>query len=81
MDLANVLVASPISTRSWARNAALMIHGRHADVQALFSAGSDNRLSNSASVTVTPEAAVGPDLPVRLNVLKIDGTSLVSDSY
>ena len=80
MDLANVLVASPMSARSWARNAARISHDLYADVSVLFNAGSDNRLSNSASVTLTPGMPVVIDFPVRPNVLSISGTCLASGS-
>ena len=80
MDRASVLVASPISARSWAKNAARMTHERYADVSALLNAGSDNRRSSSASVTLTPGTVVGLDLLVRPTVFKINGTCLASGS-
>ena len=80
IDLASVFVASPMSARSWARNAARITHDRYADVSVLLCAGSDNRLCNSASVTLTPGALVAIDFPVRPHVLSISGTCLASGS-
>ena len=80
IDLARVIVASPMSARSWARNAARITHDRYADVSVLLSPGSDNRLSNSASETLTPGTLVAIDLPISPNVFRIKGACLASGS-
>ena len=80
MDLANVFVASPISARSWAMNAACITHDLYADLSDLLNAGSDNRLSNSASVTLTPGMPAAIDFPVSPNVFRISGACLASGS-
>lgn len=78
MDLASVFLASPVSARSWAREAARTTHALYANVLVLLSAGSDNRLSNSAPVILTPGTSVAIGFPINPQVFSISGRCLAS---
>ena len=71
------LLFSPISSVS---SYSVFQYSLNSFFSVLLSVGSDNRLSNSASVTLTLGMAVGLNFVVRPSVFKISGTCRASGS-